>query len=155
MVSFTTASAVTVAAFVALIEPTFGAAVAARAGASLVGSAVASSGNHKARDQIPNQQIQSGFSDCVSQLHQVPPTMVYNPDQSVVMGNLPPVCINEVYAWNNQSNIAQMEAMEGVTTVINSTAIHLDKLPSELHQMLEGVLGKPNAAPAAPAGNGN
>jgi hypothetical protein len=146
MVSFNSPSAVAVISFVAMIQPSLSASVAVRLGTSLLTSAIGNSGNKNSRSETVPQQLQSGFADCLNKLHEVPPTMIYNNDKTVVMGHLPEVCIQEVHAYNNQTNIKALEKTQGRTTVINSTAIHLDSMPGDLHTLLESQFGPPGTA---------
>ena len=158
MVSFTTVATASLVAFATLIEPTLGAAAAARVGASLVGSALSSGGGkNKRADSAAEKQLESNFATCLSNLHQDLPTMTYNADRSVDMGNLPEPCMLEVEAYNNQTNIKELEATHGRIIIKGPSAIHMDKIPADLHTLLEEKLGKPGqkapapAAPAAPA----
>lgn len=150
MVSFTTVTAVSVIAFVGMIEPAFAASTALSLGASLLGSAVSSSSNSKnnkrANPPTSDSQLQSHFATCLSTVHQSPPTMVYNADKSVDMGNLPSPCMHEVEAYNNQTNIEEMEATGGRITIVGPSSIHMDKIPDDMHAELEQKLGQPGAS---------
>lgn len=149
MVSFTTVTAVSVATFVAFIEPALGASMVVRAGVSILGSAIGNSGNKNKRavsaEQQGDQQLQSDFATCMSTIHKNIPTMSYNADKSVDMGNLPDTCMKEVIAYNNQTNIAELDATHGRIIVKSSNAIHMDQIPADLHEMLEHKLGKPGS----------
>jgi hypothetical protein len=146
MVSFTTVTAVSVIAFVGMIEPAFAVGTALRVGASLLGSAPSSNSNNKRADTpTSDSQLESHFATCLSTVHQSPPTMVYNADKSVDMGNLPSSCMHEVEAYNNQTNIEQMEATGGRIIVNGPSSVHMDKIPADMHAELEQKLGQPGA----------
>jgi hypothetical protein len=158
MVSFTTVASASLIAFAALIEPTLGMGVAVRAGASLVGSALTSGGSsHKrAEENAAAKQLDSNFATCLSTIQTERPTMTYNADRSVDMGNLPESCMHEVEAYNNQTNIKDLDATHGRILVKSTNSIHMDQIPADLHALLEEKLGKPGAPkqPAAkPAAN--
>lgn len=158
MVSFTTVATASLVAFTALIEPTLGGAVVARVGASVVGNVLGSSGNKNKRESESAKQLESNFATCLSNLHQDIPTMTYNADRSVDMGNLPATCMQEVEAYNNQTNIKDLDATHGRILIKGPSTIHMDQLPADIHTLLEEKLGKPGAkkapaqkAPATPA----
>lgn len=152
MVSFTTVATASLVAVAALIEPTLGAFAAARVGASLVGSAISGSSSHHKRDENQGEkQLESNFATCLNNLHNNIPTMTYNADKSVDMGNLPPQCMDEVAAYNNQSNSDAFAATHGRIIIKGPAAIHIDQLPDDLHTFLEQKLGKPGANSSTPA----
>jgi hypothetical protein len=157
MVSFTTVATAGLVAFSTLIEPTIGAGAVIRAGASLVGGAMSSSSNKGKREveSAAEKQLESNFASCMSNLHSEPPTMKYNADRSVDMGNLPEACMHEVHAYNNQTNIKDLDATHGRIIIKDHNSIHMDQIPADLHKLLEEKLGKPGSKgpktePAAP-----
>lgn len=153
MVSFTTVATVGLVAFSSLIEPTLGAAAAVRVGASLVGSAIGGNKKNNKREveSAAEKQLESNFATCLSTLHQNGPTMTYNADRSVDMGKLPESCMHEVEAYNNQTNIKELDATHGRIIIKGSDAIHMDQIPEDLHKLLEEKLGKPGSKPDSKA----
>ena len=146
MGSFTTIIIVSFATFSSLIEPSLGAGAAARVGVSVVSSALG--GNHKREVSIESaaeKQLESNFATCLSNLHAKIPTMTYNADKSVDMGNLPASCMREAEAYNNQTNIKEMDATHGRIIIKGHDSIHMDQIPADLHKLLEEKLGKPGS----------
>lgn len=146
MVSFTTIAIVSFATF-SLIEPSLGAGAAARVGVSVVSSTLGGN-NHKrdvSTESAAEKQLESNFATCLSNLHAKIPTMTYNADRSVDMGNLPASCMHEVEAYNNQTNIKEMDATHGRIIIKGHDSIHMDQIPADLHKLLEEKLGKPGS----------
>ncbi|KIM95664.1 hypothetical protein OIDMADRAFT_183689 [Oidiodendron maius Zn] len=145
MGSFTAIAIVSFAAF-SLIEPSLGAAAAVGVGLSVVTSAL---GNKHSRDvsteSAAEKQLESNFATCLSNLHTKIPTMTYNADKSVDMGNLPASCMHEVEAYNNQTNIKEMDATHGRIIIKGHDSIHMEQIPADLHKLLEEKLGKPGS----------
>jgi hypothetical protein len=141
MVSFTTSTVAIITAF-SLAQPIAAGPLA------LIGTAVSTvvsiAGSHKARGETDlwtrNDDIQSEFAACMSAAHQgTPPKMTINPDKTIDMTGLPPVCMSELSTYNSQPNIAAMNAAQGTATITGPNSVHISGLQGHLTAYLESL----------------
>ena len=145
MVQFT--SAITTVVCLSLA----GQAIAAGAVVGRIAAGVASgvaqgvvSNNSKMRRVVRSSDtsssaVTSTFSDCMNSVEETGIHHVINPDHSVIVTGLPPVCITEVNTYNALPNIADLNKAQGAVSVVNSTTIKVSGLPSALSGYLESL----------------
>jgi hypothetical protein len=92
-------------------------------------------------DSSSSSAVTSTFSACMNAVEETGIHHVINPDHSVIVSGLPPVCITEVNTYNSLPNIADLNKSQGAVSVVNSTTIKVSGLPSALSDYLES-LGK-------------
>jgi hypothetical protein len=67
------------------------------------------------------------------------PTMIINPNKTVIINGLPDPCIEQIAAYNNHPDIETFNAIHGSTTIINGTAVFLSGMPSAFDSYLESI----------------
>jgi len=140
------AVAVSSIAFIALLQPVIAATAIGPAVARLLGGEVGS-GNLKMHGTIPlcRNNSSTNLNACMGQsITSNLPTMLVNSSNTVTINGLPATCMAEIKAYNAQSNIAALNAVYSIVTVINSTAVKLLGLTSRFLAYFKGVSKKEN-----------
>ncbi|KIM92653.1 hypothetical protein OIDMADRAFT_62365 [Oidiodendron maius Zn] len=144
MVAFTTASAVTIVAFCAIIEPTLAGPVAAAArvagSVASVADAVGGKKGHK-RDASPETQIDVLFEPCFESSRQNPPTVKYDVEKKEGdILHLDNLCMDAFRKYNKMFDSSDL----GHATVkeISPNAVHVSDIPSKFLEDLERNFGR-------------
>lgn len=136
-------------AFTIMVEPTFGAATAVRIGASVVGSvltsssSISSSNNQKSTKRSFETLPQFGFVQCLSEVHQNPPHMIYNSEErSAEMHQVPASCMYHAYEYLKHPDVKYMNHNQGHITIINQNSLRMESMPDpRIHREMMEKLG--------------